>query len=228
MKIKELSLDERPREKMMEKGAAALSNAELLAIMLRTGTGGMNAVETARELLGSCDNRINEVAAMSVERLCRTKGIGPGKAVCVAAAFELGRRCAEESAKEVRRSISSPRTAARILAPNMRDLDHEECWVLFLNRANHLLGKERITVGSGDSTLIDIRTIIRKAIEKKASGIILAHNHPSGSPAPGKADIEETRRLKKALNTCDIALIDHIIVTANAFYSFSDEVSEKF
>lgn len=223
MKIKELSLDERPREKMLEKGADALSNAELLAIMLRTGSGGMNVIETARELLAGCGNKINEVAGMSTERLCQVKGIGPSKAVSIAAAFELGRRCAAEAARQEHKSISSPKAAVRLLLPEMRDLDHEECWVLFLNRANYLINKERITVGSGDATLIDIKTIIRKAIEKKASGIILAHNHPSGNAMPGKVDIEETARLKKALNTCDISLIDHIVIASKSYYSFSDE-----
>lgn len=223
MKIKELSLDERPREKMLEKGAEVLSNAELLAIMLRTGTGGMNAVDTARELLAGCGNRINEIADMSVERLCRVRGIGPGKAVCIAAAFELGRRCAEEAARKECRKISSPRAAAQLLIPHMRDLDHEECWVLYLNRANYLIGKERITTGSGEATLIDVRAIVRKALEKKASGIILAHNHPSGNAMPGKADMEETGRLKKALQTCDIGLTDHIVIASGSYYSFADE-----
>ena len=228
MKIKELSLDERPREKMLEKGADALSNAELLAILLRTGTGGMNVIETARELLAGCGNRINEVAGMSMERLCRVKGIGPGKAVSIAAAFELGRRCAAEAAMEEHKSISSPKAAVRLLLPHLRDLDHEECWVLFLNRANYLISKERITTGSGDATLIDIKTIIRRAIEKKASGLILAHNHPSGNPMPGKADLEETARLKKALNTCDISLTDHIVIASKSYYSFADEEICRF
>ena len=228
MKMKELSLDERPREKMLEKGTDALSNAELLAILLRTGTGGMNVVETARELLAGCGNRINEVAGMSTERLCQMKGIGPGKAVSIAAAFELGRRCAAEAAREQHTSISSPKDAVRLLLPHLRDLDHEECWVLFLNRANYLINKERITVGSGDATLIDIRTIIRRAIEKKATGIILSHNHPSGNAMPGKADIEETARLKKALGTCDISLIDHIVIASKSYYSFSDEELCRF
>lgn len=228
MKVKEMSLDERPREKMLEKGADALSNAELLAIMLRTGTGGMNVIETARALLASCGNRINEVAGLSTDGLCQIKGIGPGKAVSIAAAFELGRRCAAEAAREEHTSVSSPKAAVRLLFPHLRDLDHEECWVLFLNRANYLISKERITTGSGDATLIDIRTIIRRAIEKKASGIILAHNHPSGNAMPGKADIEETARLKKALNTCDIVLIDHIVIASKSYYSFSDEEMCRF
>lgn len=223
MKLKELSLDERPREKMIEKGAASLSNAELLAIILRTGTGGMNAVETARSLLFQCGNRINEVAILSIERLCQIRGIGRGKAVSIAAAFEIGRRCAEELAKEEHIKITSPKAAARILLPHIRNLDHEECWVLYLSRANGLICKERLTIGSMDSTLIDRKAIIRKAIEKKASGIILAHNHPSGSPLPGRADIEETAQLRKALNTCDISLIDHIIIGNGSCYSFADE-----
>lgn len=223
MKIKELCKDERPREKMMEKGAASLSNAELLAILLRTGTGRMNVIDVARELLKSGGYKLNGIAGMAVERLCLIDGIGPSKAVTVAAAFELGRRCAAESIIDSRTSVSSPKIVFRMMLPLLRGLDHEECWVLFLNRANYLLAKERMSIGGIDSTILDSRTIVRKAIEKNACGIIVVHNHPSGSAIPGTADINSTKQLDKALKTCEISLLDHVIIAEDSYYSFADE-----
>ncbi len=223
MKIKDLSSDERPREKMMERGAEALTNAELIAILLRTGIGRMNVIDVARELLKSGDGRLNGLAGLPVERLCRIDGIGPGKAVTVAAAFELGRRWAAESITDSRTAVSSPKTIFRMMLPILRGLDHEECWVIFLNRANYIIGKERISIGGIDSTILDSRTIARKAIEKQASGVILVHNHPSGSAQPGTADINATRQLDKALKTCEISLIDHVVIAEDSYYSFADE-----
>lgn len=227
MKLKELCEDDRPREKMISIGASALSNAELLAIMLRTGTGRMNVLDLARQVLKEADGRLSEVACMSVERLCHVDGIGPGKAVTVAAAFELGRRVAAEAGQEKALQVNSPRNVYQIMVPIMRDLRHEECWVLFLNHSNRLIGKEMISRGGMDSTLIDKRIILRRALERKASGIILVHNHPSGNPYPSAGDIRQTKDLKTALSSCDLCLVDHVIVAGTSCYSFSDEqVSE--
>lgn len=223
MKIKELCMDERPREKMMAKGAESLSNAELMAILLRTGTGRMNVIDVAREALKSAGNKLGGIASMPIEKLCEISGIGPSKAVTLAAAFELGRRCASEPIIESRISISSPKIVFRMMLPFLRSLDHEECWVLFLNRANYLIAKEKVSSGGLDSTVLDSRTIARKAIEKKASGLILVHNHPSGSARPGTADITSTKQLDRALKTCDISLIDHIVIAEDSYYSFADE-----
>ena len=230
MRLKELCLDDRPREKMVEKGPAALSNAELLAIMIRTGTGKMNVVEVARALLHSAEGRLNAIADMSLDKLCSISGIGPGKAVTIAAAFELGRRSAAELIIAERISVSSPKVVFRMMLPLLRGLDHEECWVIFLNRANYVLGKERMSVGGLESTVVDVKSILRRALEKKASGVILVHNHPSGSAMPGQADIRQTGLLKKALQTCEIQLLDHVIVAEDSWYSFADEqlVDEKF
>ena len=230
MRLKELCLDDRPREKMVEKGPAALSNAELLAIMIRTGTGKMNVVEVARALLHSAEGRLNAIADMSLDKLCSVSGIGPGKAVTIAAAFELGRRSAAELIIAERISVSSPKVVFRMMLPLLRGLDHEECWVIFLNRANYVLGKERMSVGGLESTVVDVKSILRRALEKKASGVILVHNHPSGSAMPGQADIRQTGLLKKALQTCEIQLLDHVIVAEDSWYSFADEqlVDEKF
>ena len=223
MKLKELSPDERPREKMVEKGASSLSNAELIAILLRTGTGKMNAIEVARELLKSADNRLAAIMTMPLGHLCKTNGIGLSKAVGIAAAFELGRRCSMESVIGKKESITNPMAAYHILEPKFRGIDHEECWGLFLNRANYVIGAEKFSSGGLDSTVIDPKVIVRKALERKATSIILAHNHPSGNPMPGTSDIRETGNLKKALETCGIALTDHIIIAEVCFYSFADE-----
>ena len=230
MKMKELCLDDRPREKMLDKGPSALSNAELLAIMIRTGTGKMNAVDVARTLLQKTDGRLNEVADMSVEKLCSVCGIGPSKAVSISAAFELGRRCALEMTVREKVAVSSPKTVFRMMLPLLKGLDHEECWVMFLNRANYVLGKERMSVGGLESTVMDVKAILRRALDRKAAGVILVHNHPSGSALPGQADIRQTGILKKALQTCEISLIDHVVIAEDNWYSFADErlVTEKF
>ena len=228
MKMKDLCEDDRPREKMMRSGAVVLSNAELLAVLLRTGTGKMNALDVARELLRAAEGRLGEVAGMSLERLCHVDGTGPGKAVAVAAAFELGRRLAAEDGVEKMPHIDSPRRVYMIMASLMRDIRHEECWALFLNHANRLIGKEMISKGGMDSTLIDKRIILRRALDRKASGVILVHNHPSGSPYPSVEDIRQTRDLGKALASCDLHLVDHVIVSGRSYYSFSDERVEEF
>lgn len=227
MKMKELNVDERPREKMMERGTAALSNAELLAILLRTGTGKMNVLDVAREILKEADWRLSEVAGMSVERLCHVEGIGPGKAVAVVAAFELGKRVAAEDGVRKLPQMDSPRRVYMNMLPQLRDIRHEECWVLFLNHANRLIGKEMISKGGMDSTSVDKRVILRRALDRKASGIILVHNHPSGSPYPSVEDIRQTRELGKALASCDLHLVDHVIVAGYSYYSFSDETVEE-
>ena len=230
MKLKDLCEDDRPREKLVAKGPSALSNAELLAIMLRTGTGKMNVVDVARELLKSAEGRLNAIAGMSMEKLCSIDGIGPGKAVTIAAAFELGRRSSSEQIIHDRNAVSSPKDIFRMMLPIMRGLDHEECWAVFLNRANYVLGKERMSAGGMDSTVIDTKAVIRRALERKACGVILVHNHPSGSAMPGQADIRQTAVLKKALQACEIQLLDHVVVAEDSWYSFADEqlVSEKF
>lgn len=223
MKIKELCMDERPREKILAKGADSLSNAELMAILLRTGTGKMNVIDVAREALKIAGNKLSGIASMPCEKLCEISGIGPSKAITLAAAFEIGRRCASESVMESRSAIASPRMVFRIMQPLLRNLDHEECWILYLNRANFMISKERVSSGGLDSTTLDCRMIVRKALEKKACGIILVHNHPSGNAMPGTADINSTKQLDRALKTCEISLIDHVVIAENSFYSFADE-----
>ena len=230
MKLKELCIDDRPREKMLEKGPSSLSNAELLAIMIRTGTGKMNVVDVARTLLHTAEGRLNAIADMPMEKLCSISGIGRSKAVTIAAAFELGRRSAAEKIVQDRVPVTSPKDVFRMMLPFMRGLDHEECWAVFLNRANYVLGKDRMSVGGLDSTTMDVKAVLRRALDRKASGVILVHNHPSGSALPGQADIRQTALLKKALQTCEIQLVDHVVIAEDSWYSFADEqlVNEKF
>lgn len=223
MRLKELYQDEMPREKMLSKGAEALSNSELLAILLRTGRNGCNVVDISRELLRSGDGSIGALAQMSIERLCKIDGIGPTKAVTICAALELGRRVALENANPGGSPISSPHRAFQVIHPMVANLDHEECWIIFLSKANRLISTEMISKGGMESTVIDNKAIIRKALEKKASALIIVHNHPSGSSLPSQADIIQTKALNKALKTCDLTLLDHIIIGKGEYYSFADE-----
>ena len=215
--------DEMPREKLMTKGPEVLSNVELLAILLRTGRGGANVLDVAREILQGAEEKLANLALMNIRNLCRTSGVGPSKAVALAAAFELGRRVSMEMATGTKVVMSTPQAVFRLMLPLLRDLDHEECWALYLNKANKLLSKERLTVGGMDSTVMDNRIILRKALDNQATGLILVHNHPSGNAMPSSADIEQTRALNKALKTCGISLVDHVVIAREGYYSFADE-----
>lgn len=223
MRIKELCPDERPRERMRLRGAKALSNADLLAILLGSGTGGRNVIDVAQELMVSAGGRLSLLGVMPLEKLVSHKGVGEARAVTIAAALELGRRAFEEQVIVDKRAITSPDIVYQLMLPQLKNLDHEECWVLYLNRANYLIGKEMITSGSMESTLIDTGRILKKAIEKQSSYVILVHNHPSGSPRPGQADICQTEVLRRALSAVEIHLADHVVIADDSFYSFSEE-----
>lgn len=223
MKIRDLCAEERPREKMIERGAVSLSKAELLAILLRTGTGNKNVIEVAQTILSRVDGELDALAGMSIDVLCETEGVGVGKAVSIVAAFELARRWFSEEGVTRRRKISSPEEVFRMMYPLLRDLESEECWVIYLNNANVYLGKERLSVGGTEATVLDSKVVLRKACEKKASGIILVHNHPSGNAYPSPADITRTRAIRNALKACEMSLIDHVVIGSCNYYSFSDE-----
>lgn len=227
MKIKDMCPDERPREKLRLRGAKALSNAELLAILVGSGTGGKNVMEVAQELMASAGGRLSLVGAMPLERLMGQKGVGEVRAIVIAAALELGRRAFAENAVLDKRSITSPALVYQLMLPNLKNLDHEECWVIYLNRASFMLGKEMITSGSMESVLLDTGRILKKAIEKQCSHVILVHNHPSGNPIPGDADIRQTDRLRKALQAVEITLMDHVIIAEDAYFSFADQRETK-
>ena len=223
MKLKELNIEERPRERLIAKGSSALGNAELLAILLRTGSGNKNVLEMSHELLAAAGS-LTELSAMSIDKMQAIGGIGKNKAATVTAAFELGRRFAAEGSRSPCRAITNASQIFSIMFPVLKGIDHEECWSLYLNRANHILYKEKVSIGGLSSTTIDTNSILRKAIEKKADGIILVHNHPSGNPQPGKADVVETERLKKAAETFSISMLDHVIISDSGYYSFADQM----
>ena len=220
--IQDWALSERPREKFLEKGASSLSDAELLAILIRSGNRSDNAIDLARKILAGADNNLLSLRKFSYKDYKKFKGIGAGKALSIMAAFELASRCELQMAPVMAR-IHSSEMAASTVVPILRDLSHEECWVLYLNKANRLLGKERISQGGLDATVVDTRLIIKSAIERDSSQIILAHNHPSGSSAPGSNDKIVTERLAKAAKLCDIALVDHLVIGGDGYFSFADE-----
>lgn len=223
MKLKELCADEMPRERLLSKGPDALSNVELLAILLHSGTSTMNVLELARCVLQNAGGTLRGVCSMSVDKLQETDGVGPGKSAVLSAAFELGRRLSEEKYMASDKTMSAPKAVYRLMSPVLRDLSHEECWVLYLNSRNMLIGKEKVNVGDDRSTVIDNKAILRRALEKKACGIILVHNHPSGNSLPSLADINQTQMLKRALGTCEISLLDHVVIGGDGYYSFADE-----
>ncbi len=223
MKLKELSEDERPREKMLAKGASSLSHTELLAVLLRCGTGGENVLDLSRALLASAGGRLSVLSSFPMESLCARKGIGKAKALTLMAALELGRRIFQEYATSGRKTVRDAADVYALMIPQMRGLDHEEAWAVFLNASGYLLGKELLTLGTLDRTLVDPRQITRRALEKKARSVILVHNHPSGDPRPGEQDVRQTEMLRKALATFDILLLDHVIVAEDSYFSFSEQ-----
>ena len=223
MKIKEMFPDERPRERLRKRGARALSNAELLAILLGSGTGGKNVMEVAHELIAKCEGRLSLLSTMPIERLTLQKGVGEARAIAIAAALELGRRTFEENAIQDKRSLTSPKLVYGLMLPVLKGLDHEECWVIYLNRSSYILGKEMIHSGSLEMVLLDTGRILKKAIEKQCSHIILVHNHPTGDCRPSEADINQTTRLRNALKAIEITLLDHIIVADDSFFSFAED-----
>lgn len=223
MKIKELCSTERPREKMASNGPGALTNAELLAIIIGSGTQKENVLEVANRLLRRSEGKLSEIAAMSAEEMIETDGIGPGRYASIAAALELGkRRCLEDPGIE-RVALTDAGMVWRMLLPMLRGLQHEECWIVFLNRANFVVHKKMVSQGGVSATVVDPRIVMKEALDRHATGIIMVHNHPSGNPRPGTKDIEETERMKNAANLFEIALMDHVIVCDDCYFSFADD-----
>ena len=214
--------EDRPREKMMMHGASALSNAELLAILIGSGNAEESAVELMRKVLKDYHNNLNELGKASIDDLCRYKGIGSAKAISILAASELGKRRKEEAVKE-RVTILSSKDVYDCFYPLMCDLPTEEFWVLMLNQASKIIDKTKISAGGLSATAVDVRCILREALLKRASAIVLCHNHPSGNIRPSKEDDLLTRHVAQASECMDIRLVDHIILTDGAFYSYSDE-----
>jgi len=222
LSIKEWQEEERPREKLMAKGPAALDDSELMAIILGSGTKGVTAVDLARELLASSNNSYRELSRLTTDKLISRNGIGPAKAITISAMFEIARRFSIAENRSLVQ-IQSSSSAAGLISPILRDLSHEECWVMYLNRANKLISKERLSIGGVSATVVDVKIVIKNALEKLASSLILVHNHPSGNSRPGENDKVQTRLLKDAAALFDISLLDHLIIAGDEYFSFADD-----
>lgn len=220
--IKQWSLDDRPREKLLAKGVKNLTDTELLAILIGTGTRETSAVELSRLVLQQCNNQLSLLGKQTVAQLKKIKGIGEAKAITIVAALELGKRRGASDIIEKPR-VTSSKDAFSILHTVLSDLEHEEFWVLFMNRSNAILESYKLSQGGISGTVIDNRLILKKAIDLLASSVIIAHNHPSGNLNPSNNDTRITEKLKTALSHLDIKLLDHIIVADNSYFSYSDE-----
>ncbi|MFC4095018.1 RadC family protein [Euzebyella saccharophila] len=220
--IKNWSDDDKPREKLVQKGRSVLSDAELIAILIGSGSRNESAVELSKRILASVENNLNELGKLSIKQLMSFKGIGEAKAVTIAAALEIGRRRRGEEALVVSK-ITCSRDAYEILQPLIGELEHEEFWILYLNNSNKVLHKAQLSKGGLTGTLVDVRIVMKQALELGAVGLILAHNHPSGTLRPSTQDKNITQKLKRAAEALDVKVLDHIIVTQRDYYSFADE-----
>ncbi|WP_421763329.1 RadC family protein [Ekhidna sp.] len=220
--IKRWAEEDRPREKLLLKGKAALSDAELIAILIGSGNKDQTAVELSQHILKSCGNNLANLARLSIQDLQKFKGIGEAKAITIAAALEIGRR-RRETEPEQRTKITSSKDAFQLLNENMMDLNHEEFWIIFLKRNNEVIKKEMLSRGGMSGTVVDAKIIYKRALEEAASGLILAHNHPSGNLKPSQEDITLTKKLKDAGKSLDISVLDHLILTDADYFSFADQ-----
>jgi DNA repair protein RadC len=220
--VKAWAEDDRPREKLLNKGKTALSDAELLAILMNTGSRNETVVDLAKRILASVNNDLVALSRLSIKDLTQFKGVGEAKAVTLAAALEMGRRRRESEAAQ-KTKISSSKDAFEYLAPLLSDLSHEEFWILLLNRANKVMGKHRVGTGGFTGTVADPRIIFKTALEHSAVSLILSHNHPSGNLKPSAEDLNLTKKLKEAGKFLDIPVMDHLIIGESSYYSFADE-----
>ena len=219
--IKNWSDDDKPREKLVHKGRSVLSNAELIAILIGSGTKNETAVALSKRILASTNNNLNELGKVSIKQLMKFKGIGEAKAVSIAAALEIGRRRQNEKAI-VKAQILGSKAVFDLLQPLLADLPHEEFWIVYLNNSNKVIQKAQLSKGGITGTLVDVRLVIKQALELGAVSLILAHNHPSGALKPSEADKKITNKLKKASEAMDMRVLDHVIITQNKYYSFAD------
>ena len=220
--IKSWALDDRPREKLVSKGRSVLSDAELIAILIGSGNREESAVALSKRILQTVQGNLNVLAKLSVEKLTEFKGIGLAKAISIITALELGKRKQLESTLE-RPKITSSSDAAQTMQVIIGHLEHEEFWVLYLNNSNKIVAKVQISKGGLTATLVDVRLVFKSALEVAAVGIIVCHNHPSGKLQPSTADKQLTSKIKAAGITLDIKLLDHLIITEKAYFSFADE-----
>ena len=224
LRIADMSSDDKPREKALAQGIRSLSDAELIAIIFGGGLPGLSVVEMARGIMHACDNRMDRVAAMSInEMMAKFKGVGPAKAVSLAAAFELGRRNRESMAANVDPQIKQSRDVVDMMQPLLAHLEYEEFWVLMLSRANRVTQRRCVSQGGTAATVVDVKLLLKRAVDCLASGIILVHNHPSGNPVPSGQDDSLTRKIKDGAAILDIRVLDHVIIARDKFYSYLDE-----
>lgn len=219
--IKNWAEDDKPREKLMLKGKSVLSDAELIAILIGSGSRNESAVDLSKRILASVDHNLNALGKLSILQLCEFKGIGQAKAISIIAAAELGRRRNSETAEALQK-VSNSKEVFSIMQPIIGELYHEEFWVLFLNNSNKILHKAQLSKGGITGTVVDVRIIFKIALEHNATSIMLCHNHPSGTLTPSDADKSITKTVKQAGINLNIQVIDHIIITENEFFSFSD------
>ncbi|GAL63473.1 MULTISPECIES: RadC family protein [Algibacter] len=220
--IKNWSQDDQPREKLLYKGKAALSDAELVAILIGSGNREESAVALCKRILSSTDNNLSALGKMSIKQLTAFKGIGEAKAISIIAALELGRRRRGEEALQ-KKKITSSKSVFELMQPIIGELEHEEFWIIYLNNSNKVIHKNQLSKGGITGTLVDVRLVLKNALEVGALGLILAHNHPSGTLKPSEADKNITQKLKTAAQSLDIKVLDHLIITEKAYFSFADE-----
>ena len=220
--IKKWSEDDRPREKLLLKGKNALSHAELIAILINSGNKEESAVALSKRILASVALNLTELGKLSVNDLMKFKGIGEAKSISIIAALELGRRRRGEEAIE-KKQVTSSSSVFELMQPIIGELSHEEFWIVYLNNSNKVLKKIQLSKGGILGTLVDVRLVLKAALQIDAVGLILTHNHPSGSLIPSQADKKITQKLKIASETIDIKVLDHLIITEKAYFSFADE-----
>ncbi|MDP5157840.1 MAG: DNA repair protein RadC [Flaviramulus sp.] len=220
--IKNWSQDDQPREKLLYKGKSVLSDAELVAILIGSGNRDESAVALCKRILASVDNNLSALGKLSIKQLMLFKGIGEAKAITIAAALELGRRRRGEEALE-KKKITSSASVFELMQPIIGELQHEEFWIIYLNNSNKVIHKTQLSKGGITGTLVDVRLVLKIALEVSATGLILAHNHPSGTLKPSEADKQITNKLKIAAQSLDIKVLDHLIITEKAYFSFADE-----
>ena len=222
LNINQWAEEDRPREKMMQRGAEALTDAELLGILIGSGSTDESAVSLMQRILATCDNNLNLLAKWEVRDFARFKGMGPAKSITIMAALELGKRRNLQMQAE-RQQVRSSTDIYNLFHPLLCDLPTEEFWVLLLNQATKVIDKVRISRGGIDQTTADVRTILREALLKRATQIALVHNHPSGNIRPSNEDLRLTQAVQRAAATMNIHLIDHLVITDGGYYSFNDE-----
>ncbi len=220
--IRNWSEDDRPREKLMSKGKSALSDAELIAIIIGSGSRNETAVGLGKRILSAAGNNLNALGKLSLPQLMSFKGIGEAKAIAIAAAMELGRRRREEAPADLTK-IASSQTVFDLMRPIIGELPHEEFWVLYLNNSNKVVHRSQLSKGGITGTVVDVRLAFKSAFECNATGMILCHNHPSGTLTPSDADRQITKKLKQAGENLDIKILDHLIITESHYLSFADE-----